>query len=195
MESCSFCGDPRSMAWLLIAGPDVAVCDRCLRDLGDIAEETGPGVSGSDLFGPCRFCGRTGSEERLIVGNALLDGSPPVICHGCVTLAASVAADRVPFDDPWYRPLRFEGGDGIGPDGADPEDAEPLIDDARARLSEVQAGVDARLAELERLGLPTGGDVPEIVRRKAVGDLLGRIGVERGRRIPIGVALTVARAL
>ena len=37
--TCSFCGKPQSQVRRLIAGPDVYICDECIRLCGEIIEE------------------------------------------------------------------------------------------------------------------------------------------------------------
>ncbi len=185
--NCSFCGEAASSSWAHVAGePGWGICDRCVYDLRDAAALSS-GEPTSPMFGPCRFCG---GEGPAIVGSArTAGGEVPVICHDCVAVAAPLVDAKVRFDDPWYLPLRDEAGGWVAPGGADAGWAWGPGD-----LAAVDAWAAQRLDELAAMGLPADGDVPAIVRRKAVAARLGEraaaearlVGVDEARRVAEG---------
>ena len=195
MAACSFCGAGEDEAWALIAGPGVHVCDACVADLRDIAGEGGEHAPSSDLFGPCQFCGTGPPAARLIIGSEAQNGAAPVICADFVGIAAEALGERIDLDGPWYRPLRFEGGHGIGPGGDDPVGVDGWVARAEARAAEIDAWARGRLDELADLGLPAGPDVVPVVRRMAIATLIADLGAERGVRVPYDVAIAVASRL
>ena len=47
---CSFCGKPRSMVSKLIMGPDVNICDECVRNCVEILGESSPQRQGKKAY-------------------------------------------------------------------------------------------------------------------------------------------------
>lgn len=194
MVACSFCGGSSAEVWALVAGSGAHVCDACVADLREVVAEPASAPSPA-LFGPCQFCGSGPPTARLVVGSTVHHGKAPVVCGDCVGVCAQILGERIDLDGPWYRPLRFEGGHGIGPAGDDPDGVDGLFARALARRAEIDAWATTRLAELASLGLPAGPDVEPVVRRMAIAVLIGDLGVERGFRVPYPVAVQVAARL
>jgi hypothetical protein len=92
-SSCSFCRAPHSEVRRLVAGPNLWICDRCVRAAGQVVDGVPPppgGVRGFQLLGAdsaatCRFCGKGRRRvERMVVGEA----GP--ICNHCLVLCLEI---------------------------------------------------------------------------------------------------------
>jgi hypothetical protein len=190
VDTCGFCGDDRTAAWAIIAGPSIGVCDRCLRLMTDIvAEGAGrpkiPGPSDGP-FSSCAFCGNRGVP--LIVGSVLLGPVDPVICHACVQLAHDVLVNSgSPLDHPWFGLLRDEPWIGKAGD----EDPSALVEHLVRQAPEIGTAVDARMAELQRVDAATA----EAVRRREIVRRIGLWAESRGIRVPFGTAAAAAEAV
>ncbi len=158
---CGFCGEDPSRAWHILAGPGIAVCDRCVARFDDVVSESDGHIAASaptgGPFSSCSFCGKGAHEVGLVVGAVRHGEVDPVICHGCVRLCADILGGQgVPFTDPWFEPLRSQAW--IRATGAP-------ID-----LVEWAHTLDAAIAHDER-------DAPDWRRR--VADAIGKVAWER----------------
>jgi hypothetical protein len=95
--ACSFCGLPPGEVAKLIAGPDVYICDGCVRAAEQVLR---PGAAAGAKNGVmaavapgrkarCSFCARKGVQELRLAG----DGTRHV-CHKCLDLCRRILDAR-----------------------------------------------------------------------------------------------------
>ena len=80
--SCSFCGASEDGA-RLIAGPDVFICEGCIRNSGH--QQVAQRGAGHPTGEPCSFCNRRPAESAPIVAT-----TEHSICSNCVSLCARI---------------------------------------------------------------------------------------------------------
>jgi ATP-dependent protease Clp ATPase subunit len=79
---CTFCERPPSEVSKLLAGPNVYICDGCLKRVEGAAERVHASKE------RCSFCGKKGPERRVV---AMAKAS---ICTDCMTTARQILRDR-----------------------------------------------------------------------------------------------------
>ena len=80
--ACSFCGVSQSDASKLIAGPGVAICDRC------VSQSRHSRTASAVSSGECSFCGAS--------SGALVAGAAGRICVSCVDFCDEVISTVIP---------------------------------------------------------------------------------------------------
>jgi hypothetical protein len=80
---CTWCGRPPSEVDKLVAGPNVYICDRCVRRAGQELARTPTAASpvGRRAMPRCSFCSRRGDQSRRV-----LPGDAASICTDCLQL-------------------------------------------------------------------------------------------------------------
>jgi hypothetical protein len=87
-EACSFCGTPTALVAKLIAGPRVAICDRCTgRYLEHLPGPEASGVSDVATRLRCSFCGQAAVAMRVVPS-----GSGSHICEACAEICRDILA-------------------------------------------------------------------------------------------------------
>jgi hypothetical protein len=89
VHECGFCGKPRDEVAYLVAGPVLAICDRCVA--------TGRDATDTDAGVVCTFCGATPA--------CFVEGARG-ICPECLALAARIIAKAKPAPLPVARVRR-----------------------------------------------------------------------------------------
>jgi len=85
---CSFCRAARVDVGALIAGPDVFICDACVKaGIQILIEETAEDVAGDAA---CSFCRKARSEIKV-----LIPGEAAIICDECVQLCGEIVGQAV----------------------------------------------------------------------------------------------------
>ena len=89
--ACSFCGRHKDETRKFISGPNVYVCDACVRIAEEIirSEDEAGGVAEGQR---CSFCGKDGVSVWLVWGDVeVYSGHRGVaICQECVTLCRDI---------------------------------------------------------------------------------------------------------
>jgi ClpX C4-type zinc finger len=92
-RSCSFCAAPHSEARRLVAGPNLWICDACVRAASEVVRGASPRPGGmrgfqslsADSPARCSFCGKGRRRvEGMVVGQA----GP--ICNHCLVLCLEI---------------------------------------------------------------------------------------------------------
>jgi len=83
---CTFCGKPPSGVAKLIAGPDVFICDACVRAAERAAAPFG---RPSHARQRCSFCGKSRTDDRQMHASA--EGN---VCSECLTVCRRILTDR-----------------------------------------------------------------------------------------------------
>ena len=79
---CTWCGRPPSEVAKLVAGPDVYICDACVRDAAAALTDAGQtGVNAKRARSRCSFCGKTASPTRTVAA-----GPNASVCDDCLSL-------------------------------------------------------------------------------------------------------------
>jgi len=92
--ACSFCGLLSEHVARLIAGPEVFICDACVRLAEAVQQTRKPKSSARARIEPiasgkvrCSFCGRKGSEARLV------GDTENTVCRDCLELCRRILDD------------------------------------------------------------------------------------------------------
>ncbi len=90
--TCTWCGRPPSEVAKLIAGPNVFICDSCIKSAETaIARGSGPGPflmrAEGRVRGRCAFCAKRESEKRLLAPSP----AGPV-CSECLRICREILA-------------------------------------------------------------------------------------------------------
>jgi len=83
---CTFCGKPPGGVSKLIAGPEVFICDACVRAAERAAAPFG---RASHARQRCSFCGKSRNEDRQMYASA--EGN---VCSECLTVCRRILTDR-----------------------------------------------------------------------------------------------------
>jgi hypothetical protein len=106
--ACSFCGRVQRETHVLVSGPGVYICDKCIALAGKVMDS---GRTAQTPLGPlravceeaadqqCSFCG---TRRRLVSGMAATTSdpvgkanSPPAVCAECLTLCREIRAEHL----------------------------------------------------------------------------------------------------
>jgi ribosomal protein L37AE/L43A len=97
VPACSFCGATQHQAGRLIAGPGVAICDRCVGVTMDLLVEGRTDRDDLRLIGGdprdrtrCSFCGKRARR----VGRLVAGGAGVHICGECLDLCTEILRDQ-----------------------------------------------------------------------------------------------------
>lgn len=85
MPACSFCEKTHDRVDKLIAGPDVNICNECVRSFLDRAQE--PAAQDKE---PCSFCGKKAREVQWM---AQSESRQFRVCNECLKLCAEIVAE------------------------------------------------------------------------------------------------------
>jgi hypothetical protein len=91
-SACSFCGTPREHADKLIAGPGVAICEKCARDSmaeGAKSLKSRAESASGTLPSLCSFCNRP-------LAGVSFSRSGCTICGECSGICAQILEDHAP---------------------------------------------------------------------------------------------------
>ena len=80
---CTWCGRPPSEVAKLVAGPEIYICDACVRNAADALTRERRGGSGKPkgARSRCSFCGKGASATRAVV-----PGPNASVCDECLAL-------------------------------------------------------------------------------------------------------------
>ena len=79
---CTWCGRPPSEVAKLVAGPEIYICDACVRDAADaLTRERRTGGMPKGRRRHCSFCGKGASATRAVV-----PGPRASVCGECLAL-------------------------------------------------------------------------------------------------------------
>jgi len=79
---CTWCGRPPSEVAKLVAGPEIYICDACVRDAADtLTRERRAGGNPKGGRSRCSFCGKRASATR-----AVAPGPHASVCDECLAL-------------------------------------------------------------------------------------------------------------
>lgn len=100
LESCSFCGNSQKQVKILIAGPGVFICNRCITYTHKVLAVTGRAITTpiatirqvgeEDQAQRCRFCGKRRHQV-----SAMASAGTARICNECIRLCSDIRREQL----------------------------------------------------------------------------------------------------